>query len=322
MGLYQLAEFPIQNEEGNYPTGAPDVWCWWPHVGLMASLTFEGEAFQILHVVALDGVAHHNYGTAGDSFWPEKNLMVRLFLPTFPGNVGWEFTYEPRVGVRGATADQQDIWPAGLSNYIKMPGRRIFTGGSNRFYDHRNGSTETAPIGPVLPFFVIQTGVGRDNYEVMTRSHGADGNGAAIFYNVATDTLSKPYYVGEPYYYKNLYYVPEWQIFLTVVQNDDPSGAPWLIKLWSMEVRPTIVTEPEVVQGTLRAGQVVTFRVQVTGNKNDPAENELVEWALTGDIGLLLDEQSLTNADGYATARVKIDVGETGTLDIEASVKC
>ncbi len=92
-------------------------------------------------------------------------------------------------------------------------------------------------------------------------------------------------------------------------------------------MEPAVLSAPTIVAGTARAGQVVTYRVQLTviheayAAPPDPCENELIDWVLAG-AGVLLDVQSKTDVNGYATARVQYRVGETGDSVITASVQC
>lgn len=332
MGLYQLAgPFPFKRDNDTYITGLGDG-LWWPHVGLFfPTITVALVDGGILGpaIVSIDGIACTISGFffslgAKQNLWPDKNLMVGISGGFSAGAYrGTEKTWESKVLIEGYTPDQQEVWPDDLffRTWIKQTDRRIIFGG-NDVYEHRNGDENlTLLASNVLPFTPQSTMPGRHLREVMFPQHGANADPGAVFFDTDTLEVSKKYYIGEAYYFRHLYYIPEWKVFLTIHQAEDEEWT-FEFKIWSMEVRPTIVTDPEVVEGTLRAGQVVTFRVQVTGDQDDPAEDELVEWELTGDVGLLLDPQSKTDADGYATARVKIDVGETGDLDIEARVQC
>ena len=65
----------------------------------------------------------------------------------------------------------------------------------------------------------------------------------------------------------------------------------------------------------------VTYRVQLLGDQDDPAEDELVNWFVEGK-GLLLDVYTKTDADGYAIARVQYLIGETGESKVLARVAC
>lgn len=327
MGLYQLAgPFPVTKDDGTYPTGfSADLW--WPHVGLLAHTNFDGPA-----VMAIDGLCcfqarfSFNFGT-NLCFWPEKNLLVGMSQTGFAGGLysAIEQSWEPRVWMTGYTPDQPEgtVYPPQLvtGTYIKQNERRIYHNGDDVLALPNSSLVPVTLAANVLPFTPECIRVGRHARDVMFPSHGASGNGAAVFFDTDTLEVSKQYFIGEAYYFKYLFYLPEFQVFLTVHQVEDKD---WVfeIKIWSMEVCPTIITEPEVVEGEVKPGQVVTFRVQVTGNKDDPAENELVNWVSSGDTGTLLDTQTTTDVDGYAYVDVEIPIGATGDVVLEASVQC
>lgn len=100
-----------------------------------------------------------------------------------------------------------------------------------------------------------------------------------------------------------------------------PPPASTGIRVWALEVHPTKLSDVEVVAGQVKSGQVVTYRVRATGRQDDPAEGELIEWAVSG-AGTLLTAQSRTNATGYATAKVQYGVDETGNSVVEATLAC
>jgi hypothetical protein len=66
---------------------------------------------------------------------------------------------------------------------------------------------------------------------------------------------------------------------------------------------------------------VVTYRVRVTGAHNDVAEGELIEWSLTG-VGVILDPQTVVDASGYATTRVRYWLNDVGDSVVKATLSC
>ena len=145
-----------------------------------------------------------------------------------------------------------------------------------------------------------------------------DGGDIGCFYDAQYQKIASPsYHTGIPANF--LCYCPEYGVLVSV--HVGGGANPSELRVWSLEVEPTILTNPTPFIGTPMAGQVVTYRVRLTGAQTDPAEGELVDWTLTG-VGLLLDMQSKTDAQGYAIARVQYRLGETGNSTLNASVTC
>jgi hypothetical protein len=122
------------------------------------------------------------------------------------------------------------------------------------------------------------------------------------------------YLISEPADY--LLFAPEYGVMV----SGKVVGDTMTMWVWSLEVHPTILTDPEAMAET-KSGQVVPYRVRVMGDDNDPAVGELVDWQLIG-AGMLLDIQSKTDDDGYATTRVQYGLAETGESVVKASVLC
>jgi hypothetical protein len=92
------------------------------------------------------------------------------------------------------------------------------------------------------------------------------------------------------------------------------------IRVWSLEVEPTQLT-PVVAIGSTKSGSVMTYRVQLLGAQDEPAPEEAVNWTLTG-AGQLLQHQSETDDEGFATTQVQYQLAETGPSVVDASVTC
>jgi hypothetical protein len=74
---------------------------------------------------------------------------------------------------------------------------------------------------------------------------------------------------------------------------------------------PTTISDPA---GSLAFGTVATITVRVLGDDGDPCVGELVEWSLVGQ-GYLIDTQSRTNENGYASARYAAPLADSGAGD-------
>jgi hypothetical protein len=221
-----------------------------------------------------------------------------------------EYVYEPKLMCVQRTdyrefLDPDDNVPT-YRPYVRLPDRRLFMDGTH-FFGVKLGVPGIVPEGPRIDFFGDYIGAGRNDLEVVV-SGGAYVPGVdqtdrlgARFYNTVTQDWSSPlYYTSLDG--RDMVYAPEFGV--------------------SLEVDPFEITEPEVVEGRpVRSGQVVTYRVRVWGDAHDPCEGELVNWLVSGS-GRLLDAQSTTDAQGYATVQVQYAVGEVGESTITASLRC
>ena len=111
-------------------------------------------------------------------------------------------------------------------------------------------------------------------------------------------------------------YINDFGVIATLHHDTD-----WFIRIWSLEPTPVAVSAPTLSAGSVQQGRRAFFRVQVTGDQNEPCPEEYVNWTLTG-AGTLLITQSATDVDGYATTAVQYASTDTGSTDIGASVSC
>ena len=209
------------------------------------------------------------------------------------------------------------------TNYVKLADRRIYMSGG-QMYGVADGIT--TPEGPDLGWYTGGDLVhpGRNNQEVfVTGTHVGTSQDfkEGRFYDTVAKTYSTPYYIGMAC--SRLLFVPEFGVMLSCHADDPEVAYPWVIRVWSLEVQPTIISPVTVANGVPKSGQVVTYQVQVTGAQNEPAEGELVDWSLgSPSVGFLLDVQSKTDAMGVAKTKVQYLVGETGESVVTASVQC
>jgi hypothetical protein len=241
-----------------------------------------------------------------------------------------EYVYEPKLMCVQRTdyrefLDPDDNVPT-YRPYVRLPDRRLFMDGTH-FFGVKLGVPGIVPEGPRIDFFGDYIGAGRNDLEVVV-SGGAYVPGVdqtdrlgARFYNTVTQDWSSPlYYTSLDG--RDMVYAPEFGVFLSVQQETlGTSEDVYTVRVWSLEVDPFEISEPEVVGGSVRSGQVVTYRVRVWGDAHDPCEGELVNWLVSGS-GRLLDAQSTTDAQGYATVQVQYAVGEVGESTITASLRC
>jgi hypothetical protein len=305
---------------------------YWPHSGLMVQGNYDpvnpdiedGETSEFgLHRVALDGIACSVggfYFHSPMSWWPARKRMVAV-------EDGEEWSFEPKAMIYQPTGpgDQPDndaqLTQFELRPYVKLTDRRLFFQ-SARIWACYPGEDPVAE-GPYLEWIFGSIRPGRSETEVCVA--GAQG---IIFYDTVKQEVSSPkIYLGVMS--NTIYYVPEYEVFISAhtEELDEEYGSEDTIRVWSLEVEATTISEVEVYEGEVKSGQVVTYRVQVTGTVSvfgadpDLAVGELVDWSLNG-VGNLLQIQTKVDAEGYAYCQVQYLVDEVGDSTVTASVTC
>lgn len=325
----------------------PSVVTWWPGVGLIAEWGRGGWYDMPMGVMTLDGrYCDRSDELMGDCYWPARNTIVKYTRFYRGGGVtdDVEFFFEPIAFTPQHVGPPQPPFTTVLygRSYIKLADRGIF------FYpigkviiDPKLGYTyehsfrvvidgvEVEPEGPPAPFGT-SGGIarpGRSETEVVVVEDGySTKDPKAIFYDTVNKVFTSPVYHFGINCYNAPVYATDWGVFVTghnYVSNPDEITHDQAnqIRIWSLEVHPTILLVPEVFKGEVKSGQVVTYRVKVTGDQDDPAEGELINWLVTG-AGLLLTAQSKTDADGYATALVQYGLAEVGPSTVGATLTC
>ena len=309
---------------------------WLPGIGMLAMGPIGGRYAYSAGIMTLDGLFcdRGNEVLSNPAYWPAERRLVRT--PSFyPYDDTSEFTYEPITFARERTGPLlPKIEGHALANrrYIKLADRALifqpdyagWEGYINPFKIVVNGAIvgSEGPPGPIGHGDVMP---GRTETEIFVSSTGWETPplSRGRFYNTETQVWASPVFYWSKRFY-SLLYATDYDVFVSMenwVSTPELQGKSNQICIWSLEVDPTIVGPVELLQGQIKSGQIVTYRTQVLGDRNDPAEGELLDWTLTGD-GTLLTMQSRTDAQGYATAQVQYGVGESGTSVVEASLKC
>lgn len=312
--------FPLGTVTGETPV-TMSTSAYYPNVGLLVSVNFGGSTVSQFQVCTLDGLFNYGRGLLDWfnmtwSWWPEKKRMLAV-------GVGHkEYVIEPHAFMYQGSGEPGPV-DTGGTHYVRLPDRRIYVkqAGVYVYIDGLPDAVEATDFPDFDPAIIWP---GRSEIEMfLSGSHNllTFNFDTGAFYNTVTHALSSPLYViGIPAY--RLLYAPEYGVMISAHREDlwDAENVE-TIRIWSLEVEPAILSDITVFEGTVKSGQVVTYRVRVTGAQDDPAEGELVAWTLNG-AGLLLDLQSAADAQGFATARVQYLVGETGLSVLEASVLC
>ena len=316
--------FKIRNDKGNSPESLIFN-AYWPGVGILAFGRFEGDTSisTTTYRIALDGLAYPSAlsrttgsNNSGFNWWPLKKRMV-----TFQYFSDIEYVWEPRAFFlqRAESPDRALVDPPNelfVYHYVKFEDKWVYPKNNRVGVVGLNQSEGVE--GPVWSFQIRGMFCGRHGGEVFgVIADGSKGQ----FYHVEDQNFASPViHIGMTA--NALLFAPEWGVLISCHESEAfPEGTGFAVRIWSLEVDPQTLTNPEPYIGTPKSGQVVVYRVRLTGAQDDPAEGELVDWSVTG-AGTLIDPQSKTDADGYATARVQYQIGETGDSLVEASVQC
>lgn len=143
-------------------------------------------------------------------------------------------------------------------------------------------------------------------------------NGVILIYDTVTaQQLTTKYIDATLANGRGVWYAAKYDVFLSLHYN---SGDQYhYLRVWATTPRPSQLSAPTALSAVQR-GRATTYRVQLRGSNNEACPGETVSWSLAG-AGILLEEQSTTDASGYATTRVIAPVGSLPTLDLTATVK-
>lgn len=324
------------------PYGAPEDWkgnilihAWVPGVGLLAGGDPGGWPSYSTSsgYLTLDGLyCDRSNEYLHECSWNSvKKRIVKFPLAPYGVDV-YELTFEPIMLTAQRSGPEQWTYDEGHplhgKRYVTLEDRSIFF---ENFAEHSLmgvvGTVET-PEGPPLDFSFRNANVypGRSNADLWIGERYQVGNNArGLFYNAATRQFSSPIcHLGMNCH--TVVYATDLGVLISG-HNYSPEGYAGgdldrnQLRIWSLEVEPTIISPVELVEGVVKSGHVATYRVKVTGAHEDAAEGELVNWTLTG-AGVVLDPQSKTDAEGYAITRVQYTLSEIGSSVVEASLEC
>lgn len=307
MSLRQLATFPLRNLEGGLVTGI-NKWVWHTGIGILSDINI-GAGGSTRHLVALDGIVAdigHNSGTNGWGWSEQARRLLRVPL----GDPEW--IYDNRALTYKVSGNSK-VGLAGRMFY-RMTDRSIYMS-ANIFAVSPEGVTTFEVDGDDIGV-KGDLWVGRGDGEVFIFESGGTRK-KCCFYNTKTKTRSSPiYYIGVAHG-EGMAYSQEFGVVISAHITPD-----YHIRIWALEGVPTQVSEPELIDGTVSAGSLATFRVQVLGDADDPCVGEKVEWSLLG-AGTLINPQSETDDEGYAETNVRYSLDDEGLeTTVKASVVC
>lgn len=328
MAVRLLATFPLIDVKGVEPTNMT-MTAYYPHVGILCSGYFPYRESFATFVSTLDGVlCERVYARPNWSWWPSRKRMVTV------DTGGNELVWEPKIFSWQSTHPDDQLVGIGLGGpaiyrHVKLLDRRIWFGNRSIIAlpfgstEQVTDSTEQFPVA--FTSGEVNPGRSNDDIWVWNTQFAADGQG--FFYDAISGKMASPvYHTGMNC--RKLLYAPEHGVLISQHEVgregvEATSEEPWkfLIRIWALEVQPTVLEPVEVYEGIPKSGQVVTYRTRLLGDQQDPAPDELVNWLVEGE-GILLDQQTKTDKDGYAIARVQYLVGAYGPSTVIARVSC
>jgi hypothetical protein len=318
MALRTLAgPFALVDDADNPVTPLYTFPCMWlPNTGLILATSDPA-----LAIVTLDGIVE-----------VINRTMVPPYEPWFSNEAwGWddargrlfhildqEYTSEPIALCAYATPSGFPVvdWhTAQVPAYVDLQDRRLC------YYSHRvqsaaaGGSFAPEDDGSVSLNGLVLVGPGRQRGEIFLAGQGSSGDTTCVFYNTQSRLYSSPVlHLG--LVADAVVFAPEFGVIVAV--QSSPANQ---ITVFALEGLPTALSNPALLSGGINQGEVATYRVQLTGAQGEPVAGELVKWSHTG-AGTLLDEQTETDANGHATARVCYAPTDSGSTQIGAAVAC
>lgn len=295
--------FDIVSGDGYALTGEYDnVYgnVWFPGVGLLARVGTLPWALN--SIITLDGVYQGIAGNQGHwlCWWAGSHKVMYR-------KEGKEYVCDPKVLIPVGKAQLDEV-PVGYYQYVRLEDRVVWF---TSYHIHASVDGVGCEEGEQFSFGGGYVWAGRDSTDIFVADSSGDN---CCFYNTRTKTVSSPVmHIGM--HNDGLYYAPEFGVLVSLHQN------PPQLRVWSLEVKPAVLSDVEVISGEVVGGRLATYRVQALGDMADPCVGELIDWKLSG-AGILLNVQSTTDEEGYAITRVKYGLSESGLSTVTASLLC
>lgn len=282
----------------------PAPQAWWPGVGLIATTPWYGLGAGIL---TLDGVFQGlmrsvSLGTFG--WWVGANKMLQV------GVDAHEYVLDSKTFLRLGMVPEDTVTGV-VTGYVRVGGVR-YIAQSNQVCSVIGGVV--TPVGVVAGNkFPHVVGPGRNEHELFLSAE----YGTCCFYDLTSNTATPWMYLGVST--PHMYYAPEFGVIVAYYDHYSQPAA--ILRVWSLEVKPFSVSVPELYRGENKGGRLATYRVQVTGDQGEACVGELIDWMHSGG-GMLLQSQSTTDEEGYATTRVRYGLSDSGYTEVKASLTC
>lgn len=287
--------------------------CHYPGFGLVMKIGFASVGKDELALVTLDGIAEplttSDIGGAGGFNAAKWRFdLVTGELVTNSGNAREKvcLCQVPYVG-------QHDISSGGFSAMACMTADRslfVFAGG----FTNTGGPEADFPSGVSMSTANILPGrTSTEVYVGQVQTTGSTDN-RGLFYDTATRQFTtQGFHLGDGILAS--YWDVDSGVLVTI--TDTPQ---YQFRIYSLDVIPSALSSVTLKSGAVAKGSVATFEVQVQGDKGDWSVGVLVDWSIFSGDGVLLDTQSTTGADGYATARVFYPTSASVSTVLKAGV--
>lgn len=112
-----------------------------------------------------------------------------------------------------------------------------------------------------------------------------------------------------------IWYFDKYDVFLSLHKV----STQFFLRVWANAPKPASLSEPTPLTALLK-GKLTTFRAQLLGSNGEACSGETVTWSLVGN-GSLLDTQTKTDQDGYATTRYVAPVDSLPSIEVTAEVR-
>lgn len=296
--------------------------CYYPGFGLVMKIdNIPGDpiAGAYLALVAVDGIAQPiNTQDIGTTFgfapavW-RYDLMTSLLI-TNSGDAREKIClcrvpYVPRFFDNNFF----HLSPIGMGVYALD--RAIYANSTGVF---GNAGGETSYPAGVSITDVNNVLPGRNNHEVYIGRVQGTGqtDNRGIFYD--TDTRQ---FTTQGFHLGDGVIASFWDVDsgVLVTITDTPQ---YQFNIFSLDVIPTALSAVTLKSGVAAKGATAVFKVQVQGDKGDWSVGVLVDWSITSGDGMLLDTQTTTGPDGFATCRVFYPTDASVSTVLGASLVC
>jgi hypothetical protein len=305
MALYKVLDNPVVRFDNGLPMapfGGDDAVVWIEGVGLVGyvynsaygsdwfygTISLDGKCFMVQQTLsALEPKSIRNDEMRNDAL-----------LEIYGSGAFTEFD-----AANGFYGDYASAVP--VSIYFSMRGKsKIYGTNSTRVISWPLNSTSLAtPTNEgAYVHSIMQTGYAHFMYP---RSDGSyyvcnKSNGSIQAYNPKTQTFFGPLLRLESKAYQSIGYSKKYNIFIAVY-NYITSPAQAAVAVYTVDTVPSVVSEVErVVVGDMAGGVLNQVKVRVTGDLDEGVYNFPVNWEISAGDGTLLNEQSMTDEDGYA----------------------
>jgi len=141
--------------------------------------------------------------------------------------------------------------------------------------------------------------------------------GRCAFYSISNKALSSPV-MHIPSSHPAVFYLTDFGVIATIASLGSNQ---YTLSIYALQVQPHAISNPVLIAGATKQGEVATYQVTVTGDQGEVVPNEVINWSVSGS-GTLLQTQSVTDENGHATVQVAHGFTDTTASVVGASLEC